>query len=462
MKNKNTTPQPISESHTIFSIKFKAILEKASNSEATIFSNILNEGTVSEDLILEHYGYFIKNYNYDYHQADPIRKNEIIKQSIHESFLQQSFNSVLDSIILEGDISLHKQILLENSVDKFNLDLSKLGINYLDPNYKVGSIEENILSLGAGLGAGALGVGGAGIAAVSMVTSFAVALLMPASTVNYIGQNVENWSGKIGRAMIAGINVWQLGRTPAMGQSHQNILDFDNIDADPVVKDLFRKIQKIHVSEEIAQRGLSALTAECINQNSNILSMIDGKPSNFFDGFFVPNKYNVLKLIVKAMVGKAETGGQDYDTLLRFRKCLSTKLVDVYKLLLISNLQNKRDHTKILNTITRANSDRPEQTINFMPADTEEDKQLREAILSLIMFRMHLTKLVKGLEQGFFEVDKEAGKFLEQKLKTVDSEVEQYLRLNKNKFQPPFEGSPMDRKPSSAKASILSKYSIAN
>ncbi len=162
------------------------------------------------------------------------------------------------------------------------------------------------------------------------------------------------------------------------------------------------------------------------------------------------------------MVGKAETGGEDYDTLLRFRKCLSNKLVDVYKLLLISNLQNKKDHARILNTITKANSDRPEQLINFLPSETDEDKQLREAILSLIMFRMHLSKLVKGLEQGFFEVDKEAGKFLDQKLKAVDTEVEQYLRLHKNKFQPPFEGSPMDRKPSSAKASILSKYSITN
>lgn len=452
----------ISESHTNFVIKFNAILEKASNSEATIFSNILTEGTVTQDLILEHYGYFIKNYNYDYHQADPIRKNEIIKQSIHESFLQQTFNAVMDSVILEGDISLHKQIMLENTVEKFNLDLSKLGINYLSPDYKVGSIEENFAGF---IGAGASGLAGAsagGVVLASMVTSFAISLLMPARNMNMLGNWVGEYTGKIGRAMVAGINFWQLGYTPALGQSHQNLLDFDNIDADPVVKDLFRKIQKININETIAQRGLSALTAECIHQNSNILSMVEGKPSNFLDGVFDPNKYNVLKLIIKAMVGKAETGGEDYDTLLRFRKCLSNKLVDVYKLLLISNLQNKKDHARILNTITKANSDRPEQLINFLPSETDEDKQLREAILSLIMFRMHLSKLVKGLEQGFFEVDKEAGKFLDQKLKAVDTEVEQYLRLHKNKFQPPFEGSPMDRKPSSAKTSILSKYSITN
>ena len=452
----------ISESHTIFAIKFNAILEKASQSDATIFSNILTEGTVSQDLILEHYQYFIKNYNYDYHQADPIGKNEIIKQSIHESFLQQTFNAVMDSIILEGDISLHKQIMLENTVEKFNLDLSKLGINYLSPDYKVGSIEENFAGfIGAGA-AGLAGVSAGGVIAASMVTSFALSLLMPARNMNMLGNWVGEYTGKIGRAVVAGINFWKLGYTPALGQSHQNLLDFDNIDADPVVKDLFRKIQKININETIAQRGLSALSAECIHQNSNILSMVDGKPTNFLDGIFEPSKYNVLKLIIKAMVGKAETGGEDYDTLLRFRKCLSNKLVDVYKLLLISNLQNKKDHARILNTITKANSDRPEQLINFLPSETDEDKQLREAILSLIMFRMHLSKLVKGLEQGFFEVDKEAGKFLDQKLKAVDTEVEQYLRLHKNKFQPPFEGSPMDRKPSSAKASILSKYSITN
>ena len=459
----NTKSPYLSESHRIFSVKFCAILEKASLTEATVFSNFLNGKEIHQDLIMEHYSYFIKNYNYAFHQEpDALRKNDIIKQSIQESFFQNNFNDVLTSIILEGDITLNKQILLENTVEKFGLDLSKIGVNYLSPDYKVGSIEENFGGLiGAGA-AGLMGVAGSGIIAASMVSSFALALIMPAKNMNSLGSWVGEYTGKIGRAFVAGINFWQLGYSPALGQSHQNLLDFDNIDADPVVKELFRKIQKISVDDKIAQKGLSALTAECIHQNSNILSMVDGEKSGFLDGFFEPSKYNVLKLIIKAIVGKAETGGEDYDTLLRFRKCLSTKLVDVYKLLLISNLQNKKDHSRILNTITKANSDRPEQLINFLPSDTDEDKQLREAILSLIMFRMHLTKLVKGLEQGFFEVDKEAGKFLEQKLRTVDTEVEQYLRLHKNKFQPPFEGKPMDRKPSSAKASILSKYSITN
>ena len=75
---------------------------------------------------------------------------------------------------------------------------------------------------------------------------------------------------------------------------------------------------------------------------------------------------------------------------------------------------------------------------------------------------MHLGKLATQLEKGFFEVDKEAGKFLEQKLKTVDLEVENYLRLNKSKLQAPFEGKIMDRKPSLTKRSLLSQFSLTN
>lgn len=455
----------ISQSYDKFSIKFKALLEQANLSDSTIFSNSIDVNKIEDSLILEHYEYFINNYNFNYHQAQGLEKNDIIKRSINESFFQNNFNQVLDAVIMEGTVSLNSQILLENTAERFKLDLSKIGVSYLKADQQSQApqaIEENVFGFGAGLSASALGVAALPAIGISMLTSFALALLMPAKNMNDLAQDIGKLGGVVGRALTGSFNAWQTGFTPALGQSHENIIKFDNIDADPKVKELFQKIQKIHINEATAQKGLTSLVAECVHQNSNILTIVDVPNSGFLDGIFSPKNYNVLKLIIKAMIGKSETGGEEYDTLLRFRKCLSNKLVDVYKLLLISNLQSKKDYSRILTVVTKANSDRPEQLINFLPSETEEDQQLREAILSLIMFRLHLTNLSKQLNSGFFEVDKEAGKFLDQKLRTVDLEVEQYLRLNRSKFPQPFEGKPMDRKPSLTKRSILSKYSLPN
>lgn len=462
-------PYKVSKSFNNFSIKFKALLEQATKSDSTIFSNFIkpeNIENIEESLILEHYGYFLRNHNYTYHQAPEEQKGKILIQSIQESFFQHTFNQFLDNIIIESSnkpISLNTQILLENTVEKFNINLANVGINYLESEKPLEKIEENIFGFAAGAGALSLGAGMFPAIGISMITSFAIALLMPASEMNKTNQFIGKWTGLIGRALTGSYNLWQTTFTPALGQSHQNILDFDNIDADPKVKELFRKIQKLHINEETAQKGLTALSSECIHQNSNILKMVETTDSkSIFNGLFTPNKYNILKLVIKAIFGKAETDKGDYDTLLRFRKCLATKLVDVYKLLLISNLQGKKDYGRILNTVTKANAERPEQLINFLPTETDEDKQLKEAILSLIMFRIHLTKLVKQLNDGFFEVDREASKFLEQKLKMVDLEVENYLRLNKSKLQAPFEGKIMDRKPSLTKRSLLSQFSLTN
>ena len=43
-------------------------------------------------------------------------------------------------------------------------------------------------------------------------------------------------------------------------------------------------------------------------------------------------------------------------------------------------------------------------------------KKLQEAILALVQFRIHLWNLSKDLLSGMFNLDREAGKFLQQKI----------------------------------------------
>jgi hypothetical protein len=362
---------------------------------------------------------------------------------------------------------LENEILLENTIQSFNLDLTKVGKDFLSkPKAKTEAIEENIFGFGAGSVAALAGAGAMPAIAISGLVSFIFGLLMPAKKMETWNTNIGNWVGIIGRGIVGAFTLQGLfaKQFPNIHNSHMNIINFDNIDADQSVINMFKKIQKINVTTEIAQRGLQSIVQECVNQNRNLLDLGDDqfpkeKKFEFFNKIFGPQNYNVLKLMVKSMMGEANTTNDGFNTLLRFRKCLSTKLVDIYKLLLISNLSNKQDHSRILHTITKANSTNPEQLLNFLPMETEEDKQLKEAVLSLIMFRIHLSNLAKDLETGFFEVDKESGKFLKQKLLMVDGEVDQYLKLNRPKTQP-FEGNIMDRKPLLSKQSLLSKYSL--
>lgn len=464
----NNSKNFISESHDLFTLKFKAMLDKANKTDSTIFTESIDLTKISDEMIMEHYNYFVKEYIHQYHSLDYIGKSNLINQSITESFLQDTFNKVMDTILLEGEVTLQNQILLENTVDAFKLDLKLVGKEILHADKGAQeTLEENAFAAAAGATAYIAGLGAAPALAITGLVAFAMSALVSAQKMNTINESVINGVEVISRALTGSFTIWHSSMTPALGQSHNNILNFDNIDADPAVIQMFKKIQKINVTNDIAKRGLSSVVQECVAQNRNILDFGDGISNeskiSFLSNMFSPQNYNVLKLFIKAMFGNANSDNDGYNTLLRFRKCLSTKLVDIYKLLLISNLQSKKDHSRILNTITKANTDSPQQLLNFLPSETDEDKQIKEAILSLIMFRLHLSKLANNLEHGFFEVDKEAGKFLKQKLTSVDSEVENYLRLNKNKFQQsPFEGKIMDRKPSLSKRSIISKYSLTN
>ena len=455
----------VSDSHELFTLKFNALLDRANKSESTIFTESIDLSKISDSMIMEHYNYFVKEYIHQFHQLDYIGKSNLINKSITESFLQDTFNKVMDTILLEGEVTLQNQYILENTVDTFGLDLKLVGKEILHSEKGAEqAIEENIFAIGAGATAFAAGVGALPALAITGILAFSMAALTSARFMNTINESVVNGTSAIIRALTAG----NFSFSDNLSQSHDNILNFDNVDADPVVINMFKKIQKINVTTDIAKRGLTSIVQECVAQNRNVLDFGDDQISNqskvgFLSGIFGPQNYNVLKLFIKAMFGQANSTNDGYNTLLRFRKCLATKLVDIYKLLLISNLQSKKDHSRILNTITKANSENPQQLLNFLPTETDEDKQLKEAILSLIMFRLHLSKLANGLENGFFEVDKEAGKFLRQKLASVDSEVENYLRLHKNKFQSsPFEGKIMDRKPSFSKSSLISKYSLTN
>ena len=469
MKNKNI--QNLPESYSKFIVKFKANVDRLNKTKETIFESTIDSSQITDAVLLEHYNYFVKNYLDEYNSNG--RDQTIILKSIYESYNQSIFNSAIDAVIINGAISYSNQILLENTEAKCNVQLDKVGKQILlesnlpltknvnNEEKELGIIQENLYGFLAGGGAMALGAGALPALGIGAIVSIAASLLVSSKHMNDLTQYVGGLGSILFRAFTSQLNYLNNSFFANAEVSRKMLINFDNIDADKTVIDLFKKMQKTTASnpraaELDAKNGLATIVAQCVEQNRNIFDIADKDVTTSL--FNNPKNYNLFKMFWKSTLGNANSDKNDHDTLLRFRKCLSNKLVDVYKLLLISNLQNRGDHKRITDAVSKINSGRPELILQFIPKETPEDEKLQEAILALVQFRIHLWNLSKDLQSGMFDLDREAGKFLQQKLTTVDAEVESFLRLNQHKWAPR-EENPNRQKVEFKKRTFLSNHS---
>ena len=468
---KNKIIQNLPESYSKFVVKFKANIDRLNKTKETIFESTIDSSQITDAVLLEHYNYFVKNYLDEYNSNG--RDQAIILKSIYESYNQSIFNSAIDAVIINGAISYSNQILLENTEAKCNVQLDKVGKEILlesnlpltknvnNEEKELGIIQENLYGFLAGGGAMALGAGALPALGIGAIVSIAASLLVSSKHMNDLTQIVGNLGSIVFRAFTSQLNYLNNSFFANAEVSRKMLINFDNIDADKTVIDLFKKMQKTTASnpraaELDAKNGLATIVAQCVEQNRNIFDIADKDVTTSL--FNNPKNYNLFKMFWKSTIGNANSDKTDHDTLLRFRKCLSNKLVDVYKLLLISNLQNRGDHKRITDAVSKINSGRPELILQFIPKETPEDEKLQEAILALVQFRIHLWNLSKDLQSGMFDLDREAGKFLQQKLTTVDAEVESFLRLNQHKWAPR-EENPNRQKVEFKKRTFLSNHS---
>ena len=468
---KNKIIQNLPESYSKFVVKFKANIDRLNKTKETIFESTIDSSQITDAVLLEHYNYFVKNYLDEYNSNG--RDQTIILKSIYESYNQSIFNSAIDAVIVNGAISYSNQILLENTEAKCNVQLDKVGKEILlesnlpltknvnNEEKELGIIQENLYGFAAGGAAVALGAGALPALGIGAIVSIAASLLVSSKHMNDLTQIVGNLGSIVFRAFTSQLNYLNNSFFANAEVSRKILINFDNIDADKTVIDLFKKMQKTTASnpraaEQDAKNGLATIVAQCVEQNRNIFDIADKDVTTSL--FNNPKNYNLFKMFWKSTLGNANSDKNDHDTLLRFRKCLSNKLVDVYKLLLISNLQNRGDHKRITEAVSKINSGRPELILQFIPKETPEDEKLQEAILALVQFRIHLWNLSKDLQSGMFDLDREAGKFLQQKLTTVDAEVESFLRLNQHKWAPR-EENPNRQKVEFKKRTFLSNHS---
>jgi hypothetical protein len=228
----------------------------------------------------------------------------------------------------------------------------------------------------------------------------------------------------------------------SLGASNNNILNFDNLDINPEIRKLFNTLSRTS-DKKAPIAGINTIVATCVDQNNIINGLQDDDNSSFLNylrGKYAPQNHNVFTLMIDSIFKSSSSKkSEDYGTLLRFRKCLSEKLVDLYKFLMIANVSQSKDYRKIIRVMEKGFHDQPEQLLSFMAIDSEEEQLNKENIKALVNFRMYLEKLARDLKLGTFDVDKEASTYLSQKLKVVDREIADYLAKNGKQIETAYE-----------------------
>lgn len=422
-----------------FEQAFKHLNVKLNRNEETIFENTLPD--VSEETIMENYNYFYKHHIGDFHKAEKHADRKVILEA---SLLESYYNPIFKMISEKDDGSSYSAgFLLENTAEELIKIYNNNPLNHAIitegeipnrdlPNQEI--LTEGGINWGLMTGGGAVAAGAGALPAVAIggLTALAIELFLPSRWTRTIDGTIEKWFGTIVKTIVQTNSSFLISQD--MKNSNNIILNFDNIHTSPEVRKLFQKIGKTTDIKEVTE-GLEQFVSSCAGKHANAFDIgKNDEIKQIIQGKFDKRDYNPLRLIYNAVLNKSGSDRNYKDELIKFRKCLASKFIDVYKLLLIKNLQEKQDYETILDNINKSRT-KPEMvlTFNSEDMDNKEYTNFKEAIKSLIQFRDYLITMSQTMKTGIFDVDKESGLFLEQKLKVVDTEVRQYIKNHRSK-----------------------------
>ena len=432
------------QSQELFNDLYIKMSDKLEESENTLFTGV----SIRE----------FADVNYERFMESTYSRQFFIEESLYEKNLQiKCFieNEVINTFITEsvdslselngGELSFAQTILLENTCEQFN-------VKYMGDSEIIEEGFGTTLSIaGAGVAAylgGAASLLGVvpivGLTALGALPALAASLMVSSRGAREWDRTVEDWTGSIGLAL-AGTKSLLAKKGTSLGASNDNIINFDNIDTNPAVKKLFNTLSR-NSNKDASIQGLGTLVEMCAEQNNAFsntfeeMSEDNSSLKNFLRGKYSKRNHNVFTLILDSVFKSASSkGSEEYGTLIRFRKCLSEKLVDLYKFLMIANVSQSTDYRKIIRVMERGFHDDPEQLLSFMAVDSDEEQLTKENIKLLVRFRLYLENMAKDLKKGTFAVDKESSIYLTQRLSTVDKDIADYLSKNGKKIETVFE-----------------------
>lgn len=430
----------ITESQKLFNIVFTNQVKKIRSKPNTIFENLeyVNE--------MEMYGKFIDSSYYDkvIQENSQYNKMNLIQDFIFEEYSNIYYGVKQRLTLMESEgqnTSFSQHYLLENTLETFPEMIKTeitpaifeeaIQVNSTDPRYK--ELQEAGILYGGGMAAGTMALGGTPLiaAGVGTATALAIELFMPTKWSMIIDKKIVSFASFLARGLLGTSSI--LGTMfDSMKSSQQSIEGFDNLNLNSDVVKVFERIGQRHTfNNGTGAESLNVIMSKCIDANKEVFDK-----NNFFVGNITNG--NIYRNVINSMFinnGNRTSGNSlKYDKLLRFRKCVASSLSDVYKFTMIANLKDVKNYEQILKASNQGFTSNPEQLLNFVDIRNEHAKEIKENLLDLIRLRMIINEMIITFKQGNFEVDREAGTFLEQKFRVVDKEISDYLRAHKQEI----------------------------
>lgn len=432
------------ENKELFESVVQGLCARVSNTPETIFSNLDLTGELKtiEESFLANVGEF------NFMRETSYNKRRMIKEFFENTYLSQYYTNVYDNLLHENSLTFSTQYLLDNTQKVFN-------VQYLGESEEVYTplkiIEESFMNsamaLGTAISAGAfLGLPLLPLAAVAVPTVFAMELITPIVSAAKREKNAEKYIGMLGKLLVSSKPFYIKSSSP-ISQSITNVADFDNLNLNDNVIELFSKLQRSMKKDEVVT-GINGLFGHCNDALEAViqtdLNLNSDQIASLKNAKYDPSKVSILGMMYNSVMKNSNGTGGNTDQVLLYRKCVVDKLVDVYKYLVIANAVNSKDYLKIARSLTNGHSANPEQLFSFVSSASELDQSnttelLRENLITLLKLRLEFDSLAIGLNRGAFKIDTETGKYFAQRLKQTDVAIEDYLRTHGRKIDTLYE-----------------------
>ena len=433
----------VNEGKRIFDQVITGLCDKLNSTKETIFEGVDFSGeyqTIEES--------FLANVNeFNYMNAKPYDQRQMVKQFFEGTYLSQYYSHIKDTLLTEGELSFSQQYLFENTEKMFNVQYigSREGVN-TQINLLEESFFNSALTVGTAVSAGMFfGVPLLPLVAVAIPTVFAIELLTPIASAAKAEKIAAEWFGNMGKLLVSSKPFYMKSSSP-ISQTITNVANFDNLELNKDVVDLFHKLQRSNNKKDVVT-GVQEIFGKCNDVIMNVIQDNPNMDSETFDRMkdmkYSPAHASILSIMYNSVMKSANAGEQS-DQILIYRKCMIDKLTDVYKYLVIANAVNSKDYLKIARSLSNGNSSNPEQLFSFVTSASETDQSnttelLRENLITLLKLRLEYENLANGLSRGAFKIDTESGKYFQQKLKQTDNAIEDYLRTHGRKIDTLYE-----------------------
>jgi len=455
-------------SREMFEDMFIKLSDKFQNTPETLFENIDLKPEMENGYLS-----FINNkpiYDTFVQESSIYKKNKILQEFITENFISEIYTNIYDTLLIESDTLdlTFKQSYLTENTEKIlgvvylgNDNHNEIRLNEIFENSDTlieftenigipnavsatlglvksgGNYLKNTLgtAVTTGFTVTAVAIGGAIAGIFTAGAYFALQLLFSIRTGKMVNVKIEEITGLIGSLLISFGSSNNINT--GVGRAKRNIQLFDNLDLNPEITKLLKELEISGKSNKVTKSigTLDELIKDCVD-SSNLIDnkIIDESQKQFFKEKYNPRKTGLLKVIASEFFKESNSDDNISGAIINFRKCLITKLLDLYKFLLIASLSESKDYKRIIKMMDKKYND-PVSMLSFVPEDNKHEADLKGRLVSLMNLRLVYDKLASDLIKGSFKIDQEAGNFFKQKLKMIDREVADYINKNQRRIE---------------------------